>query len=187
MACFYNDKKTKDGKTYWCKECAKTKVKKYWDNNRLEISDRRRVRYHRHAKNYTVGWRLKNKDKIKEYGKAYRLLNKTKLRKREVIRYKKNKEKINIYCKEYSKKARIEKPELFKNREKRYKEKNPDKMRARWKLQRFVREGKIKKKPCEVCGICNVEAHHDDYKEPLAVRWLCRVHHNEFHAHRRSL
>ena len=44
----------------------------------------------------------------------------------------------------------------------------------------------IPKKPCEVCekqGVINweAEAHHDDYKKPYSVRWLCKTHHEEWH------
>jgi hypothetical protein len=36
--------------------------------------------------------------------------------------------------------------------------------------------------PCEVCGITQrIEAHHDDYEQPLAVRWLCVLHHRRHH------
>jgi len=37
----------------------------------------------------------------------------------------------------------------------------------------------LSKKPCEVCGKLEVEAHHDDYKKPYNVRWLCKHHHEE--------
>lgn len=48
-----------------------------------------------------------------------------------------------------------------------------------------IRDGKIKKKPCEVCGSLDVQAHHDDYSKPLEVRWLCVPHHNEHHVQER--
>lgn len=44
-----------------------------------------------------------------------------------------------------------------------------------------TRLGLLVKKPCEICGMLKVDAHHDDYTKPLEVRWLCRKHHNEHH------
>jgi len=40
---------------------------------------------------------------------------------------------------------------------------------------------KLTKQPCEKCGAKKVEAHHDDYAEPLNVRWLCSCCHNLWH------
>ncbi len=42
--------------------------------------------------------------------------------------------------------------------------------------------GKLVKSPCEVCGKLPANAHHDDYSQPLNIRWLCRAHHREWHA-----
>ena len=44
-----------------------------------------------------------------------------------------------------------------------------------------IRNGKLEKQPCEVCGDSIVHAHHDDYAFPMQVRWLCNEHHNEWH------
>lgn len=44
-----------------------------------------------------------------------------------------------------------------------------------------IRDGKLIKGPCEICGSEKSNAHHDDYAFPLSVRWLCDVHHNEWH------
>lgn len=45
-----------------------------------------------------------------------------------------------------------------------------------------IRDGRIVRLPCEVCGSLKSEAHiHDDYSRPLDVRWLCRKHHLEIH------
>jgi hypothetical protein len=42
--------------------------------------------------------------------------------------------------------------------------------------------GRLSKQPCEVCGTKrNVHAHHDDYSQPLKVRWMCNYHHTEHH------
>jgi hypothetical protein len=35
---------------------------------------------------------------------------------------------------------------------------------------------------CEVCGEKKVEGHHDDYRKPLQVRWLCCAHHAREHS-----
>lgn len=35
------------------------------------------------------------------------------------------------------------------------------------------------------CGNVQTQAHHDDYNEPLKVRWLCREHHRAADAARR--
>ncbi|MQX79562.1 hypothetical protein GHK80_26495 [Sinorhizobium medicae] len=35
--------------------------------------------------------------------------------------------------------------------------------------------------PCEVCGVEAVDAHHDQYGEPLSLRWLCGRHHTRLH------
>lgn len=53
---------------------------------------------------------------------------------------------------------------------------------ARWLVNRHIGSGKIVRQPCEVCGSSRTDAHHDDYDKPLAVRWLCRQHHQGLHA-----
>jgi hypothetical protein len=51
---------------------------------------------------------------------------------------------------------------------------------ARAYLKVYIRRGKVKRQPCEVCGR-KAEAHHTDYSKPLEVRWLCTRHHRELH------
>lgn len=45
----------------------------------------------------------------------------------------------------------------------------------------YQRRGKLKKEPCEKCGVDHAEKHHDDYARPLDVRWMCRPCHLEHH------
>lgn len=62
-----------------------------------------------------------------------------------------------------------------------YIERNPRKRDAHNKVSNAIRDGKLTKQPCEICGDEKVHAHHDDYAKPLDVRWLCNKHHNEWH------
>lgn len=56
------------------------------------------------------------------------------------------------------------------------------KRRTREATHRRISVGLLVKLPCEVCGINNnVQAHHDDYNDPMNVRWLCSFHHAEHH------
>lgn len=64
----------------------------------------------------------------------------------------------------------------------RQKERHPEKVRARRTLGDKVRQGKIERKPCELCGSeDDVHGHHEDYDNPLEVNWVCRTHHREYH------
>jgi hypothetical protein len=45
----------------------------------------------------------------------------------------------------------------------------------------YIRRGKLKREPCEVCGRKLVQPHHHDYGKPLDVRWLCIPHHRAHH------
>lgn len=60
-------------------------------------------------------------------------------------------------------------------------ERNPEKIRAQQLAGNAIRDGRLLKEPCEVCGNERVDAHHDDYSKPLDVRWLCRKHHMQHH------
>lgn len=62
-----------------------------------------------------------------------------------------------------------------------HKAKHPEKVAAREAVAAALRNGSIERQPCEVCGERNTHGHHDDYSKPLAVRWLCRPHHQEHH------
>ena len=63
-----------------------------------------------------------------------------------------------------------------------YKQSNPTKTKAHSVVSNAIRDGKLHKQKCEVCGNKVVHAHHDDYSKPLTVRWLCDKHHNAWHS-----
>lgn len=75
-------------------------------------------------------------------------------------RYAKNKEKMLAYVK-----ARKIKSHVIANR----------------KLNQAILSGNLVRKPCEVCGKKKAHGHHFDYRRPLSVWWLCRLHHNQLH------
>lgn len=59
-------------------------------------------------------------------------------------------------------------------------EERQERIKARSILNHAVRNGKVTRKPCEICGEI-AEGHHDNYANPLEVRWLCFTHHRKFH------
>lgn len=64
-----------------------------------------------------------------------------------------------------------------------YRRKNPEKFAAHQLVRYAIKNGKLAKKPCEVCGAENrLEAHHEDYTRPLDVIWLCSEHHKWIHS-----
>jgi hypothetical protein len=65
---------------------------------------------------------------------------------------------------------------------KEYRAKNPDKYKAHNAVSNGIRDGKLKKGKCSVCGTDKrVHAHHHDYRKPLDVVWLCSQHHSQLH------
>lgn len=54
-------------------------------------------------------------------------------------------------------------------------------VRARWRVREAVSRGLLTRQPCESCGEAKVHAHHEDYAQPLLVRWLCGRCHREVH------
>lgn len=78
-------------------------------------------------------------------------------------RFKKPDRKIQLAA--YALKRRIERPGRY---------------RATYAVSNALRDGRLHRLPCEQCG-ARAQAHHDDYRRPLVVRWLCRKHHLEHH------
>ena len=62
-----------------------------------------------------------------------------------------------------------------------YKQHNPEKVKCHDAVKRQVKNGTLKRRPCQICGVPTADAHHEDYNKPQEVIWLCRKHHNELH------
>ncbi len=56
-----------------------------------------------------------------------------------------------------------------------------EKHKARALLNHEVKKGRIIRKPCVICGEVKSEGHHENYKKPLQVTWLCTIHHHQIH------
>jgi hypothetical protein len=65
---------------------------------------------------------------------------------------------------------------------KRWANKHPERRQASYAVANAIRDGKLKKTHCHVCGCAQVEGHHPDYSRPLEVVWLCPPHHKQAHA-----
>lgn len=101
----------------------------------------------------------------------------------------------------YSRRYRLDHPEWkkmnnIKNRKlvnksvKEWHRKDPQRSIAYSVLHTALRTGKIKRGNCIFKGVgeCSesemknpIDAHHEDYKKPLEVIWMCHSHHKKFH------
>ena len=86
--------------------------------------------------------------------------------------------KMRKYQREYNRKWRVENG--YHN-EKKWKDRNPLKVRVENLTRYAIKIGLLKRLPCEKCGNERSQAHHDDYTKPLAIIWLCRPHHLALH------
>ena len=82
----------------------------------------------------------------------------------------------------YWRNYRLKNMEKSRQTVKDWQEKNHTKTAAHSLGYRAIRDGRLVKKPCDICGDINVDAHHDDYSQPLNIRWLCKKHHGQQHA-----
>ncbi len=72
-------------------------------------------------------------------------------------------------------------PERIRASKTAYAAKSPEKISARGAVRDALLRGDLNRGPCEVCGDVKTEGHHDDYSQPLTVRWLCKKHHALHH------
>lgn len=75
-----------------------------------------------------------------------------------------------------------ERREYFLKYQKEYKQKNPEKIKARLLVKEAIKKGILPKQPCVECGDVNSKGHHPNYSKPLEVVWLCQKHHQRVHA-----
>lgn len=161
LSCFHNEKRNSDGRTGTCKQCAR------------ERQD---------------AWNLANPDKVRAYKRAwsvesYRSDPENSAAKLRLYR-EKNRPVVEAQYERRNKRLREERatnPVRLRARDTARRQATGEKMRAREAARYAVSTGALIRCPCEVCGAIKVQAHHDDYSKPLAVRWLCVTHHAAHH------
>lgn len=103
------------------------------------------------------------RDCTRKYHRRRYLVNQDEIKKRTQRWYHKNKDRWAVYAKCRD-------------------AKHPMARTVRCQINNRVISGTIKRQPCEICGAAMADGHHDDYNEPLDVRWLCRSCHMCLHA-----
>jgi hypothetical protein len=89
--------------------------------------------------------------------------------------------KVQEYDRERAKLPR--RREMAKAISKRWRKKYPDGYRAHCVANNAIRDGKLQRQPCQVCGTFeNVHKHHRNYTRPLDVTFLCAKCHHRLHA-----
>lgn len=81
-------------------------------------------------------------------------------------------------------KGRNQRPERKASKlttQQKFRKNHPDKYRSRQAVENAIRDGRLVRLSCEVCGDAKSEAHHEDYSKPLDVKWLCLKHHRQAH------
>lgn len=84
-------------------------------------------------------------------------------------------------AKDHFREQRPARREWRRSYQRRYVGRNPEKHRAHFLVWCAVKDGRLERLPCAICGAKRVDAHHTDYSKPLDVVWLCRDHHRMVH------
>lgn len=92
--------------------------------------------------------------------------------------YRAQREKKRVYEHERNQRPERRAAKLRYQRESR--RRHPEKVAAHNAVANAIRDGRLKRQPCRVCGEW-AEGHHFDYSKPLDVDWLCFKHHREQH------
>lgn len=152
-----------------CKECCKARAK--LTVHSLEAIEKR--------KKYRSEWQKKKRPILNERLKE---------------RYKENLEISRLQGNERTRRYLQTEKGKAKHLEttRKYESENKEKISAQRKVRKAVLSGKlIRPAFCEICKcVCKPHGHHEDYKKPLEVIWMCSKCHlyyhqkNRFHAER---
>lgn len=97
----------------------------------------------------------------------------------DVRLYRRNNDRVR----EYDKKRWKENPDRRKKASlisSKWRKENPDKYKAQTMLNNAIRDKRVVRMACCMCGK-KAHAHHEDYTKPFSVIWLCPMHHQRLH------
>jgi len=175
---FPKDRTQCGGYSYDCKACrsVRCKLQREKDPEKYRQQNRRSVeKNYKSIRESQKKHLIRNRDKILKRRKELREPRKVEINALESIRRKTKRKNDPVYLQK----------ERHKRRE--YYSKNKDSIKpkhdAHLLVMYAVRLGMIKKeKECQICrSTLRVEGHHEDYKKPLDVIWLCKVCHVNVH------
>jgi hypothetical protein len=131
-------------------------------------------------------YKSENAEQLAAYEREYRQTDRGRaVRAAALERYRaSNQERVRESARESAQRSRALHPELHRDRYAQDRAAYPEKVKARKLAEYAIRKGRLVRGPCEREGTdCSgeIHAHHDDYSQPLDVRWFCRRHHEEHH------
>lgn len=167
---FSKDNRNADGLRSQCKDC----VRLHRAENVEAIRERNRA------------YRAANIEVIKEQRRLYREANAESIREQRRAYRDANVEAIR----ERGREDYASNIDQYTERSRQWRATDPRRCSAHSAIAQAIRTGKlVRPSACESCGDSRyrIEAHHDDYGRPLAVRWLCAPCHQRHHAELRRL
>src|SRR3990167_4140505 len=153
-----------------CSDSVRKHAKRLYDIS-YRSKNAKRIKARRSA--YNKGRRIENR----EYRRKYRTIHREQCKQWEREYYLKNKA---AYA-ERAKRNRRSRPTIYNAAVDRWRKRNPNKVRAQWKIKDAIKRGLIVRLPCIVCGSIKSHGHHADYSKTLDVVWLCALHHKHKH------
>lgn len=201
-ANFYQNSR-KTGLRTSCKECWNKKMASYARDNKDRTRKAAIKHYYAHRNEILEKQKLRSellseekKETIKAYRKKYYEENKEKLlvhrkdaydpiaaSERWKEYYYTNHKKELERKRAYYDKIKVSNPQMYRNNASKWRQDNPEKVKAHREVARLVKNGELKKP--EKCSGCNcravLHAHHEDYEKPNYVIWLCKLCHAKVH------
>ena len=69
----------------------------------------------------------------------------------------------------------------IQNRIDKWRKKNKEHRRCHSKISNAIRDNRLTRQPCRICGTAGGEAHHLSYDDPYNIDWLCKSCHTKLH------